>query len=50
MDSKTRDMKGTNIVTPNKTIAWGWKTRAGGNAADGEIVSMSVNCFKRDVT
>jgi len=49
MSQYARDMKGTNVVTPGKTIAWGWKTRAGGNATDGEIVSLSVNCFRRAI-
>jgi len=47
MSQYQRNMMGTNVVTPGKTIAWGWKTRAGGNATNAEIVALSVNCFKR---
>ena len=50
MVSLTRDMKGTNIVSPNTTILFGWKTAAGGNATNGEIISLSVNCFTRTIT
>ncbi len=49
MSQYTRNMIGTNIVSPNTTILWGWKTVAGGNATDAEIISLSVNCFKRSV-
>lgn len=40
-----RDMKGTNIVTQDQTIAWGFKTVGGGDATDGEIISISVNFY-----
>ena len=49
MQQYTRDMKGTNVIAPNTTILWGWKTRAGGNATDAEIISLSVNCFTRSI-
>lgn len=49
MTTKFRHMRGTNIIVPNTTILWGWKTHAGGNATDGEIVSLSVNCFTRTI-
>ena len=45
-----RHMRGTNVIAPNTTILWGWKTVAAGNATDGEIISLSVNCFTRDIT
>lgn len=46
LQSKPRDMRGTNIVTNAKTILWGWETVDGGNAVDGEIISFSVNYYK----
>ena len=49
MTSQTRDMKGTNIISPGETIGWGWKTVDGGNATDGEVISLSVNCYERKV-
>jgi len=49
MTSLTRDMKGTNVITPNTTILLGWKTASGSNATDGEIVSLSINCFTRAI-
>ena len=36
-------MNNTNIIPSGKSITFGWKTRGGGNATDGEIVSLSVN-------
>jgi hypothetical protein len=48
--SQQRDMKGTNIIPSNSSIAWGWKTAGGGSATDGEIVSLSVNVIKRERT
>lgn len=45
-----RDMKGTNVIAPNTTIGWGWKTVAGDNAKDGDIIALSINCFIRDIT
>ncbi len=47
MTSIQRDMKGTNIIAPNTTILWGWKTASGNNATNAEIVSLSINCFTR---
>lgn len=44
-ESKQRDMKGTNILSTNNTILFGWKTADGGNAVDGEIISLSINLF-----
>lgn len=49
MSQYTRDVKGSNVISPGKIIGWGWKTRGGGNAVDGEIVSLSINCFKRKI-
>lgn len=48
MTSSQRNMQLTNIIPRNKTILFGWKTVAGGNATDGEIVSFSVNLVRRD--
>lgn len=45
--SSQRNMNGTNILSKGKTICWGWKTSGGGNATDGEIISLSVNIVKR---
>jgi len=50
MTSQTREMKGTNVITPNKTILWGFKRAGGGSATDAEIVSLSVNFILRDLT
>lgn len=44
-----RDMKGTNILTPNKSIAWSWATVDGGNGVDGEIISISCNTYRRKI-
>lgn len=41
-----RDMKGTNILSKNDIIGWGWSTVDGSNAVDGEIVSFSVNLYE----
>lgn len=49
MQQYIRDMTGTNVITANKTIAWGWKTRGGGNATNAEIISLSVNVIKRPI-
>ncbi len=43
MESKLRDMRGTNIITAGKSILWGYKTVGGGAATDGEKVSLTVN-------
>ncbi len=45
-----RDMKGTNVVTPQTTIGWSFKREGGGSATDAEKISFSVNCFKRAVS
>ena len=42
-----RNMNGTNILPAGKAILFGWKTRDGSNAVDGEVVSFSVNIIKR---
>lgn len=47
MTAIQRNMQGTNILVKNNAILWGFKTRSGGNATDGEIVSFSVNVIKR---
>ena len=45
--SQQRNMNGTNIIPANSSISWGWLTAGGGNATDGEIISLSVNVIKR---
>jgi len=45
--SSQRNMNGTNILSKNKTIMWGYKTEGGGVATDGEVISLSVNIVKR---
>ena len=45
LESKDRDMRGTNILNNGNTILWGWKTADGGNAVDGEIISISANVY-----
>lgn len=47
LESKQRNMKGTNIITQNKNWALGWKTESG-NAVDGEVISFSINCYLRN--
>lgn len=49
MTSSQRNMQLTNVLPRNKSITFGWKTRGGGNATDGEIVSLSVNVVRREV-
>ena len=44
-ETQSRDMKSTNILGKNDTILFGWKTLSGGNATNGEIVSISVNGY-----
>jgi len=45
--SQQRDMNGTNIIPATKSVTFGWLTASGGNATDGEIISLSVNVIKR---
>jgi len=47
--SYLRDMKGTNVITPNTAIGWGWTTVGGGNATNAEIVSFSVNIYRKKI-
>lgn len=47
MSSQQRNMNNTNIIPAGKSVLFGYKTRGGGNATDGEIVSFSVNVVKR---
>ena len=47
LSSQQRHMNNTNIVPASKSVTFGWKTSAGGDATDGEIVSLSVNVIKR---
>lgn len=50
MSPLQRNMNSTNRLPSGKSITWGWKTRDGSNAIDGEIVSFSVNVIKRERT
>ena len=50
MTGVQRNMNNTNILPRSKSILWGWKTRSGANATDGEIVSLSVNVVRREIT
>ena len=44
-----RDMKGTNIIFPGKTILWGWRREGGGGATDAEKISLSINLYQEPV-
>jgi hypothetical protein len=46
-DTQVRELRGTNIVTPNKTILFGWEST--GNSTDGDIVSLSINMFRSPI-
>ncbi len=48
MSQYSRNMMGTNIVTPNTAIGWSFKRVGGGDATDAEIIALSVNCFVRE--
>ncbi len=43
-----RDMKGTNVITPQKSIGWAWKLEDGSSAVDDQIVAFSINCYVRE--
>ncbi len=45
-----RDMKGTNIITPQKSVGWSWKLEDGSSAVGDQIVSFSINCYTRERT
>lgn len=45
LERESRDMRGTNIINNGNTILWGWETVDGGNAVDGEIISISANVY-----
>jgi len=48
VDSRTpipRDMVGTNVIAPGGTWVIGYKREGGGNAVDGEKISLSVNGY-----
>lgn len=47
MTSTLRDVDGTNILNTNSSLTFGWKTRSGSNATDGEVVSFSINVIRR---
>lgn len=42
----TRDMRGSNVITPNKSIGWTWATTDGAAPVEGEVISFSVNCYR----
>jgi len=44
-----RNMNGTNMLSNNDTILWGWETLGGGNAATTDIISLSINFYRRPV-
>jgi hypothetical protein len=46
MVSNFRDMAGTNIIPRNKSILFAFKRVSGGNATDGEIISISMNIVR----
>jgi len=46
--SQSRNMMGTNVITPQKSIGWAWKREAGGTATDDQIVSITVNVYVRE--
>ena len=46
MTSNFRDMAGTNIIPAGKSILFAFKRVSGGNATDGEIISISMNIVK----
>jgi len=41
-----RSMNGTNVISNNDVICWGWETLDGANAVDGEIISLSINGYR----
>ena len=43
----TRHMAGTNIIAPGGEWYIGYKTTTG-NATDGEIISMTINCYVKE--
>jgi len=47
MTSQQRSMSGTNIIPKGKSILFGFKTVSGGNATNGEIISLTINLIKR---
>ncbi len=44
-----RDMKGTNVVTPQKSIGWAFKLEDGSSAVGDQIIVISVNGFTREL-
>jgi len=44
--STQRNMLGTNVLANGDVICWGWATLDGGNAVDGEKISLSVNGYR----
>ena len=44
MSSMERDMKGTNIIGPNKTIAWGFNSTTA--ATNAEVIGLSINLYR----
>ena len=45
LTSTKRNMNGTNILGKNDVLLFGWETEAGGNATNGEIISLSINIY-----
>jgi len=50
LTSTQRNMLGTNVLDNNDEILWGWETMDGVTpATNGEIISLSVNIYRRPV-
>lgn len=45
--SFVRDMGDSVIVAPGKIIGWSWATLDAGAGVDAEIISVSVDCYRR---
>ncbi len=45
----SRNMKGTNVVTPQTAIGFAFKLEDGTSAVGDQIISISVNGYKREV-
>jgi len=49
-EKTTRNMEGTNVIGPGGEWVIGYKREGGGNATDGEKISLSVNGYVDDVS
>jgi len=41
-----RNMNGSNVLTQNTSIGFGWSTADAGNGVNGELISISVNVYR----